>query len=366
KTISKEAAVDMAKTNKLPAFYYKRVGRSSFVKQIGDHRIVMLDTGSDAGILDSTSDGIRSYFGIGTSESERNFADGNPDSVGVEDSWLQRMKKILDDNPSGVVLVGMHAPPINPSGNEYPHFFRETEHPAIESVGVVYPGSMGIRSWQAGDDIGAYFLRHYGDSLDSPLKTKGKPYFSKGMVGELLDYGIAKNKHDEWLQLFAGVGTARKVDIVLFGHVHYRAEFRVVWDASAQKFEFYFDFYTENPGVYYNSRKLDHPDPVSIEVRQDAPAKGTMIEVDTPWGKTKRLQVPPYAKPLNSATDKRAWWNTHRPLLLQTAPVGPMEANQRHETIQGKKRTYPGPSFSGCRLIAVKDNVIDTIRYVTL
>jgi hypothetical protein len=38
----------------------------------------------------------------------------------------------------------------------------------------------------------------------------------------------------------------------------------------------------------------------------------------------------------------------------------------RHETIQGKKRTYPGPSFSGCRLISVKNNVIDTIRYVTL
>ena len=32
-----------------------------------------------------------------------------------------------------LVVVGVHAPPINPSGDEWPHYFRETEHSTADA-----------------------------------------------------------------------------------------------------------------------------------------------------------------------------------------------------------------------------------------
>jgi hypothetical protein len=62
------------------------------------------------------------------------------------------------------------------------------------------------------------------------------------------------------------------------------------------------------------------------------------------------------------------WWNEHRPLLLQTASLGPIDMAQRHPDgcDEDLNPTKPGPSFQGFRVIQVVDNTIDKIRYVTL
>ncbi|MBK7391654.1 MAG: hypothetical protein IPI23_22050 [Bacteroidetes bacterium] len=44
-------------------------------------------------------------------ESEENFVDSNPDSVGLNDEKLGMLKRSLEQTPDGVVIVGMHAPP---------------------------------------------------------------------------------------------------------------------------------------------------------------------------------------------------------------------------------------------------------------
>jgi hypothetical protein len=36
-------------------------------------------------------------------------------------------------------------------------------------------------------------------------------------------------------------------------------------------------------------------------------------------------EVPPYPTPLNRTDNKNQWWTQHRPLLLQTAALGPIE-----------------------------------------
>src|SRR5690606_25667574 len=41
------------------------------------------------------------------------------------------------------------------------------------------------------------------------------------------------------------------------------------------------------------------------------------------------LATPPYANPLNSSSDPKAWWQNHRPIFVQTAPLGPVEKSQR-------------------------------------
>ena len=91
----------------------------------------------------------------------------------------------------------------------------------------------------------------------------------------------------------------------------------------------------------------------------------TYVEVDTeatgdatPWPMpyaakhAKQLQVPPYPDPLSHSPDPRAWWAAHRPLVLQTGALGPMENNQ--------------VSFSGFRLLSVKGDVIDKVHSISI
>ena len=369
KTVSQDAAINMAKIDASLDFYHRRVGTNNVVKQLGDHRIVMLDTRWDNDMVDTKWEALQIALGVGTSESQRNFADGNPDSIGVSDEGRRLLKQALAENPAGVVLVGMHAPPLNPAGNEFPHYFRATEHSSLERVGEAVQTGLGFNNVVARDEIAGFLLRHDPagwSSYSGWRNTKGKDYFAKGQVGHLLDFGSAQRNEEEFLQICAGVGVPRKVDAVLFGHGHYRADFHVGWDDAKKQFEFYFDFFTENPAEYYNSRKLGFTDPVGIRLRLGAPLNGKPGDIDTAWGKAKSLDVVPYQAPLSLATDKRQWWETHRPLLLQTGAVGPMEANQRRETVAGKKRSYPGPSFMGRRVIEVNGNVIQRIKYTTM
>ena len=98
--------------------------------------------------------------------------------------------------------------------------------------------------------------------------------------------------------------------------------------------------------------------------RLDLPTHEVYVEIDdlavasaSPWpmpGPARHRQVvfvPPYADPLDQATDPRAWWDKHKPLRLQTGAVGLWE-NQE-------------VSFSGFRLIRLRDNVIERIDFVS-
>jgi hypothetical protein len=155
---------------------------------------------------------------------------------------------------------------------------------------------------------------------------------------------------------------------VLFGHVHEQVEFRLQWDAAAQKLRYCTEFYSETPPDHYVSRRvarwLQH-EAVHPRFRAGAPPMGQprLIRDDRQfWKEWKEVDVPPYAEPLASSPDPRRWWQRHRPLLMQTAPLGPIEVNQRRDTKQNPSR--PGPSLRGMRLISVRDNVIRSIRRV--
>jgi hypothetical protein len=102
-----------------------------------------------------------------------------------------------------------------------------------------------------------------------------------------------------------------------------------------------------------------------VSVKEGAPPNGTPTNLaqDSRWeGEEWRLDVPPYPRPLATATDIAAWWSQHRPLILQTGGVGPMEgqSNSRREP----KKRMPDPSFQGYRLITVTDDKISAIHYI--
>lgn len=372
KNYSKETASNMSKVDKQVEYYFKRFSdKSSFFVNLGNHQILMLDTYWDKDMLDSSQDAFMHWLGL-DSESSKNFADGNPDSQGMNHSQIAMVRSALN-KPDGLVIIGMHAPPINPKSNEYPHYFRETEHSKLK-ISFDFDN-------KAKDDISAFLWRNdrqrgvsardYIDKHKGWFESQGEICFYKGnTINDLLDYGIAKDKVNELLQLCSGKGVARKANLILSGHIHKRAEFRVQWDSKREEFRVYFDFYTENPRFYYPSKKFGFDEPVHIEIKNNVPIPAQTnpktITKPSVWGDYLELQIPPYAHTLKNAPNKVEWWKDHSPLVLQTAALGPTEANQRLQVKKDEDRHNPGPSFQGCRLIRVKDDTIADIRYIGL
>ena len=86
---------------------------------------------------------------------------------------------------------------------------------------------------------------------------------------------------------------------------------------------------------------------------------------DSRWeGDEWTIAVPPYHDPLNSAGDRLAWWHQHRPLVMQTGGIGPMEEGSNSRRVPGKAK--PNPTFQGFRVLTVASNVINSIYYVSM
>ena len=120
------------------------------------------------------------------------------------------------------------------------------------------------------------------------------------------------------MRLCAGEGATGKVDLVLCGHHHDRAEFRLGWDPGRTELLYHMDFFTENPAEYYRSHKKGF-DKVHIQVENGAPLNGPVTKIrdnrdEASWKEWLSLRVPTRPTTLNSAFDARAWWERHRSL----------------------------------------------------
>ncbi|HET6262409.1 MAG TPA: hypothetical protein VFG99_09255, partial [Chloroflexia bacterium] len=256
----------------------------------------------------------------------------------------------------------VHGPPLNPSGDEYAHYFRETEHPTADPEEII--GYLRRRDALAFRHRGVLPIPADVDEVYKSWPRTGTPFFKRGGVGDLLDYGISRGSADEFLCLCAGEGASRPVDLVLCGHIHRNVEYRVGLDPDGETL-FYMDFYSENPPTYYSTvcnmdiqsddGVLRKGDQIHIEVEENAQPGAAPTPAQPGHG---RLAVPPYATPLNSAADPRAWWEERRPLVMQTAALGPIDTNQRAD--------MPNASFQGFRVLSVEGDTIVKISYVTL
>ena len=144
------------------------------------------------------------------------------------------------------------------------------------------------------------------------------------------------------------------------------------------------DFYTENPATYYPSKELKkasgewiyqyemHEHPMQVFVDPPSHSQMGMIvsEPGDPRGKNLwgedplGIVVPQYATPLNQTDDPAEWWIWHRPLLVQTASLGPIDINQRFDS--SSNEWWPGPSFQGFRYLRVGPDGIRRVHYVRL
>ncbi len=346
-------------------YYHERINdKLSYITKFGKHTVVMIDSRWEVGIVEGTfHDYLRLALGS-FDEDARNWLAQHPNCLGFEDSELEMVRQTLSNSDKdALVVVGVHAPPINPSGDEWPHYFRETEHSTADAYET--------QGYLMRRDRKAFLPKERQREPVDPSQVypdwirTGTPYFKQGGIGDLLDYGIARGSTEAFLEMCVGQGTPRKVDLVLCGHIHSNVEYRLEWDPE-RRFLFYTDFYTENPATYYPSLSCLDP-----ETGERGPANDTIrLQISVKEGVSAgampqpiqegyaRLEVPPYGDPLNSSDDPRAWWDSHRPLVMQTASLGSMDRNQREQ--------LPSPSFQGFRVITVENDAITRMNYVTL
>jgi hypothetical protein len=257
------------------------------------------------------------------------------------------------------VILGLHAPLFNPWAESYPYFLRETQRPALEEL--VWPFLTRFKAWGAAAPPA---LRQKQTMLAdhpswfAPSGQAAPSYVKRGDNADLFDYGVSRGSATELLRLITGIGSRRRADVVLQGHVHRVNEFRL--DVVNGEPAFFMDFYTRNPGEYYPTRfptgKVDLLRGMATEVtrvrivdgapadRRPAPLEGDSIKYT--------VDVPPYPKPLATTRDARGWWEEHRPLVLQTEALGPVKDADR--------------SFEGFRVLTVQNDVIDKIDLVPI
>lgn len=338
------------------------------VVELGPHRIVLVDSAHDVGMVTSIWDAVRAWFGT-LDEDEATFVGGSPNCEGVSDEeYAVAVAALSQAPPEGLVILGLHAPLVNIWNTEYPYFLRESQRPHLDAQAWWFvarhtkPLATLDKDWVR--DRHPQWFGH---------PSKPPAYVKRGDTADLLDFGVSRGRSDDLLRMLAGDGTpdGRRGDVVLAGHTHHHNELtmRPVEGGLA----FYHDFYTQNPRRWYPSRFVTADD-VQRSARSGASTNPprysvatttTYVEVDPdalpgldPWPMPTRahhehiVQVPPYAGPLDEAPDARDWWDGHRPLLLQTGALGPMENHQ--------------VSFSGFRLLTVRDNVIQRIRFVSI
>ena len=325
--------------------------KTSYVVALGPHRVAMIDSGPDTGVLSSVMDGLRQLIGL-TSEDEDTFAAGSPNCKGVSPDDLEMVKDALANAPDhGLFIVGIHAPLLSPINNEFGYFLRETQRP------------------QQMAQVKLFLWRHAMPfPLTEPIESEHPKWFSaadehepvafvvRGDRNDLLDFGVSRGRADQLIEALAGSG-GRRADLALSGHGHYHNEFSVRRLPSGE-LGFFMDHYTESVTNYYPSRfcnKFRGEFPLefsetSVEVVPDGAADASPSPIaERRWKYD--LRVPPYADPLNASPDPRSWWAAHRPLLMQTPALGP-------------RKTFD--FLSGFRLFLVGNNTIVKSHYISI
>ena len=347
----------------------------SFIINLGPHRIVILDSKHDIGIIEDNWDAFLHYMGWDSEDSKR-FAEANPNSLGIQQEHIDLIKQALAEAGStGVVIVGIHAPLLDMEN--YPHYLRETEHDIADQNEV----RRGFPSFSHFQPPG------YQPPGSDNWPEIGTSYFKFGVIEEPLTRGVSKGLNQAFLEMCAGVNSPRKVDLVISGHGHRNVEFRVGYEPG-KKLLFYHDYYTENPTRYYPMRLLSTSDfrnwkqevdktqelhkqyIQAMEYYSIVPKDGVSSPVfkydHRPDALFPRIiEVPPYPTPLNKASDKIGWWTEHRPLFIQTAPLGPVET-LNSGTVLTSKRLSDYALFQGCKLITIENNVISSIETVKM
>ncbi|MBY6006704.1 metallophosphoesterase [Salipiger bermudensis] len=357
--LSQDEAEALVAPVDLPSFVFSHLTpQAEYSRSIGDnHLLLMLDSGPDKGVVETMGHWLLGESGL--NDDNEAFLAGTPNSRGsrIDPASTQRMIA----QTRGLVIVGMHAPPLNTEGNEVPWFFRASARQVA--------GSDDLRAMTRsflhrhvpvtkGQDFLASTRPH---PLEDDWPTARTDFYAKGRLNELNASGTAQNNKQDWMRVFAGIGAARGVDMVLAGHVHKDVEVSLQTDGDTIRYVN--DFHTENRAASYTTIESDFRHPVHVRVRSDGLAEISRQErAEVHEGVVEQfteVSVPANADTLADAGDKRAWWQRFAPLVIQSPCLGPTDSNHRRP---GKQN----PVFQGVRQITVEGDVISGVQLVTL
>ena len=354
---------------KITPFKTHLVRDLNYIVRLGDHRIVMLDSGWDVDLPQNKPDLLWSALGW-ASEDMKAAIDGGPNSRGVAPEWVARVEQTLADMPAnGLAIVGLHAPLFNPFADEYPFFLRETQRKDLPEQAYGWLARHDDRvatltvAGQLPDDrvpatVAALMRQHHPDWFAAHGDPTAVNYLKRGSPADLLDAGVSRGQrpHD-LLEILAGLSRRRAADVVLHGHIHRYIDFRV--GRSGDQLTYHMDSYTGTLAHYYPATFVsgwDGAQPVAsrtyVETALDAPANNRPCRVAYDTTFEYAVSVPPYPRPLAAAADPRAWWAEHRPLVLQTEALGPFQ--------------NADANLAGFRVLSVKADVIRRIEFVSI
>ena len=348
--VSTNMAADMVATDESLREYRRYLGDpTSHTVVLGDHRIVLFDSGPDEGKVDSIL-GIIKHKLLLTNEDERTFLGGSPNCNGPSEQDVDEVARVLGEvPPQGLVIVASHAPVINISGTEYPYFLRETQRRQQPDQVLAFLTRLTNQILEDKDvekEHSSWFGQDGGIDVD---------FVKRGNNADLMDHGVSRGDAKRLLHVLVGVDLPRAADLMLTGHTHRDNEF-VVRRLPGGEPAMFHDYYTENPGTYYPSAFAtsfgEKPEFSRTWMTVAAGADPAGTPTATPSHDfTHELVVPPYADPLSDTGDPAAWWESHRPLVLQTGALGP---------ISGLRE------YAGFRVVEIADNVIKRISRVPI
>ena len=228
--------------------------RRSYVVRLGKHRIAMLDSGYDVGMVTDVIGALTALIAQ-QDEDKVTFLGGSPNSEGVSPEELAMVSDALSEVPDdGLFVVGVHAPLCNPWKEEYPYFLRETQRAA-------QPGQ--TQAFLARHDKAPVYAN--SESVEQQVERRHPLWFpgerddraptfvTRRDSQDLLDFGVSRGHADTLMGLLAGIGSRRPADVVLSGHTHNHNEFSVRKTHTGE-LAYSMDFYTQNPFRYYPTR----------------------------------------------------------------------------------------------------------------
>ena len=126
--LSTTAAADMVALDESMREYRRCLGDpTSHTVVLGDHRVVLFDSGPETGIVETIGEWISEKLGF-EGEDERTFLGGSPNCMGPTEEDVDEVIRVIGEvPPHGLVIVASHAPLFNVAGTEYPYYLRETQ-----------------------------------------------------------------------------------------------------------------------------------------------------------------------------------------------------------------------------------------------
>ena len=333
--------------------------RRSYVVRLGKHRIAMLDSGSDVGMVTDVIGALTALIAQ-QDEDKVTFLGGSPNSEGVSLEELAMVADALSDvADGGLFVVGVHAPLLNPWKEEYPYFLRETQRALQPGQTQAFLARHDKAPVYANSSVEQQVEGRHPLWFPGERDERAPTFVTRRDSQDLLDFGVSRGQADTLMGLLAGIGSRRPADVVLSGHTHNHNEFSVRKTHTGE-LAYSMDFYTQNPFRYYPARftrrwrpgvsttpnastLVPETDVTNVEVVPGAAPDASPWTIPYDVSFKNQIQVPPYPNPLNAARESSRMVVRAPPTRLADGCVWPSQGPGRFCRLQsalGKERRH--------------------------